>query len=496
MSKEKKIGITVKKKTNFSEWFTQIVGEQGAQLCDIRYGIQGFVVYRTWGFQIMRKIYELLEEAVEADDHLPLIFPVVVSEESLHKEEQHAGFTPEVFWITKAGSKELDKPFAMRPTGETAFYPMYSLWIRSYNDLPFKRYQSRVMSYRNEMTTRPFLRGREFPFFETHDVFRTHKEALKQIDTDMKIMDAVVGEKLFIPFVFFRRPAWDKFLGADDTYASDTLMPDGKRSQISSTHDLGHNFAKPFKVTFIDDDGTKKYGYQTCFGPGIIRLIAALIGIHGDNNGMILPSIVAPKQVAIVPITFSKDPKDNERVRGGCEDLVKRIKKIGLRVVYDTAPDESPGFKYNKWELRGVPLRIEVGPREVKEGKVTVVVRTSRLKETIAVKDLGKELPRLLELHDRDVKKQADQYFEEKTKRASEKEELKRILKEHRGFIKVPWCSVTKDGEKCADVLKEETQGAVVCGVPLKGEEKVQKGTVCVICEKEAKHIVWVCKTY
>ena len=181
MGKDDKIGITVKKNDNFSEWYSQLVGENGAQLVDLRYGVQGFVVYRETGWALLKKVYEFLENAVEQDDHEQFLFPVVIPEENLKKEEEHAGFTPEVFWVTKGGDTVLDKPLALRPTGETALYPMYSLWIRSHNDLPFKRYQSRIMVYRNEMTTRPFIRGREFAFFETHDVFRTHKEALDQM---------------------------------------------------------------------------------------------------------------------------------------------------------------------------------------------------------------------------------------------------------------------------------------------------------------------------
>lgn len=496
MSKEDKIGITVKKNDNFSEWYTQIVGEQGAQLVDIRYGIQGFIVYRELGYALMRRVYDLLEEAVEEDEHEPFLFPVVIPEENLKKEEEHAGFTPEVFWITKGGEEELDKPMAMRPTGETALYPMYSLWIRSYRDLPYKKYQSRIMCYRNEMTTRPFIRGREFAFFETHDVFRTHKEAIAQIKKDMEIMHKVVKDELSIPFIFFHRPKWDKFLGAEDTYASDTLMPDGKRSQLSSTHDLAHNFAKVFDVKFLDDDGKKKFGWQTCFGPGIVRIIAALISIHGDDNGLVLPSIVAPTQIAIVPITFSKNEADKKKVDLGCKDLVKKLRKERYKVVYDDRDDQSPGFKFNKWELKGVPLRIEVGPREIKEGKVTIVVRTSRLKETVAVKDLGKEIKRLLEIHDKDIKRRAEQYFKDNTREAVSLSELKTTLKEHRGFVKVPWCSVDYDGEKCADKMKEETQGGVVCGVPLEKEEKVKQGDKCIVCGKEAKHIVHVSKTY
>ncbi|MFQ5621606.1 MAG: proline--tRNA ligase [Candidatus Nanoarchaeia archaeon] len=492
----KKFGITTKKADNFSEWYSQLCGEEGAQLVDQRYGIQGFVVYREWGFALLRRLYELLEEAVEADGHEAFMFPVVIPKAYLEKEEEHAGFTPEVFWLTKGGDTDLAEPYAMRPTGETQLYPMYSLWIRSHNDLPYKRYQTRHMCYRNDSGTRPFLRGREFCFFETHDVFATHEEAMEQINTDMKIMEDVVWKQLKVPFIFFRRPKWDAFLGANYTYASDSLVPDGKRLQVSSTHDLGHNFAKAFDVTFKDKNNKEQFGYQTCFGPGIIRIIAALIAIHGDDNGLILPSTMAPVKAVIVPITFSKDKEKTEKVLKTCESLQAQLKKAGLKVVFDTTADESPGFKYNKWELKGVPVRIEVGPKEVEQGKSTMVARVDGKKNPVANKDLAKAIFKSLEEQDQIIEEKAKQYFANNTREATTLDEIKKIMKEHRGFIKIPWCDVTATGEECADILKAETNGAYVTGEAYVKPEKPKAGAKCPVCSKAAKHVVYVCKSY
>ena len=494
MSKEEKIGITVKKSENFSEWYSQLVGEQGAQLADVRYGVQGFVVYREWGCALLNKIYELLEDVAEQDGHSQFLFPVVIPEDNLKKEEEHAGFTPEVFWLTKAGSEKLEKPLALRPTGETQIYPMYSLWIRSHNDLPYKGYQSRIMCYRNEMTTRPFIRGREFCFFETHDVFATHKEALNQVKKDMEMMQEVAYDKLSIPFYFLKRPYWDKFLGADATFTSDSIMPDGRRNQISSTHDLGHNFSKPFNITFTDEKGKKQYGYQTCWGPGIIRLVAALIAIHGDDNGLVLPSVVAPVKVVIVPIYFSDKKEVNEKIREKCQEIEKDIRKLGHKAVFDDK-DASPGFKYNKWELKGVPLRVEVGPKEVDENKATLVTRVDRKKKQIDLRNLKKEIAHQLQHNDDEIRKRADAYFKGNTTSADTLKDVKKIIEKHRGFIKAPFCSVEKDGEKCADTLKAETQGGNVCGVPLEKAEK-PKGKKCLVCGKDAQHIVFIAKSY
>ena len=484
-----KKGITVKKSKDFSEWFTQVV--QKAELVDIRYGVQGFVVHMPWAMKIACKIYEYLEEVVEEDGHEPILMPVVIPEENLKKEAEHAGFMPDVFWVTEAGTEKLERRMALRPTGETQIYPMYALWIRSHNDLPFKRYQSRISAFRNEMTTRPFLRGREFMFFEAHDVFASHEDAMKQIEKDMEMMQSVVGEKLLITFIFFKRPQWDKFKGADFTFASDTLNPDGRRNQISSTHDLGTNFAKAFNVTFTDKTGNEVFGHQTCFGPGIWRIMAALIAIHGDDQGLVLPFDVAPLQAVIVPIIFAGKEKESEQIVKSCRELEKRLKEMGYRVFFDDR-NISPGEKFNIWEMKGVPLRLEIGPKEVEEKAATLVRRTDRKKDKISVDKhtIKKEIDGNAAVVDKQIKEAAEKYFKGNTKVAISLDDVKDILKKHRGFVKAPFCSIDMDGEKCAEVLKAETS-AYVCGVPLH-EEKVKKGASCCVCGKEAKHVVYI----
>ena len=349
MTKKSKEGINFKKEENFSEWYSEIV--QKADLADIRFGIQGFIVHKPWGFLILRKIYEYLEKEVESQNHLPFLFPIAVKEKNLKKEKEHAGFTPEVFWVSEAGDKKIEERFALRPTGEAQIYPVYSLWFRSHKDLPFKGYQSRITVFRNEMTTRPFLRGREFMFFETHDVFNTHEEAKQQIEDDLDTCKKVIYDKIKIPFYYFKRPSWDKFKGADETFTPDTLMPDGRRNQLASTHDLGHNFAKAYEIKVVGKDGKENYVWQTCFGPGIWRIMAALIGIHGDDKGLILPFDMAPLQIVIIPITFGK--KDDKLMKKA-KEIESKIKKEGYKVKIDER-DESPGFKYHHWELLGVP---------------------------------------------------------------------------------------------------------------------------------------------
>ncbi len=486
-------GITVTKEENFSEWYSQVI--QKAELADIRFGIQGFIVHRPWGFMIIKKIYEYLEKELEKQGHLPFLFPVPVKEEDLMKEKEHAGFTPEVYWVTEAGSKKMEKRFALRPTGEAQIYPMYSLWFRSHNDLPFKGYQSRHSVYRNEMTTRPFLRGREFLFFESHNVFYTHDEVKKQIEEDLDTCQKIIYEKFKIPFLYFKRPAWDKFKGADSTYTPDTLMPDGKRNQLASTHDLGQNFAKAYNIKIIGKDEKEHYAWQTCFGPGIWRIMAALIGIHGDDQGLILPFELAPLQIVIIPIIFSKDKDTTKNIMKECKELERKIKAYGFRVKFDHG-DEKPGEKYNKWELFGVPIRIEVGPKELQEKKVSLVLRTEKKRIAVKITDLDKKIKELAEKIDNDIQIRADDYFQDNNRNAESLDELRNILKKYKGFVKVPFCSVEEDGEECADILKAETEGGNVCGTLYPKEEKVKPGKKCLICGKEAKHIVYIAKSY
>lgn len=493
MAEEKKIGITVKKKDDFSEWFTQVCGPEGAELADVRYGVQGFVVHMPWAIRIIRKIYDYLEDEIENDGHEPYLFPTVIKKENLEREKEHAGFAPDVFWVTEAGSKKLEEPVALRPTGETQIYPMYSLWLRTHTQLPYKRYQSRITVFRNEKTTRPFLRGREFMFLETHNMYASQGDALKQIETDMNIMRKVNWEKLKLPHVFLVRPQWDKFLGANNTYVADTLMPDGKRNQMSSTHDLGTNFSKAYNITFTDKNGDSKHAYQTCFGPGIWRTMAALIGIHGDDKGLVLPFDVAPIQIVIVPIIFSDEGK-NKAVLKKCREVEKSLK--GKYKVKLDDSDYTSGWKFNQWEMKGVPLRIEVGPKDIEKEQVVIARRTGK-KIFVKEKELLEKIKEEAVNVDVDIEKNAVEYFAHNTKKAETLKEIKDTIKKFKGFVKAPFCTVEKEGEACADVIKAETQGAYVCGIPHSEKERENpKGKKCAVCGKPAKHIVYIAKSY
>jgi len=478
-----------RKEKNFSEWYTELVSEAGAHLADIRYGIQGAVVEMPWAVKIIRAFEGMLESEVETDGHEPMLFPTIVPETYIKKEKEHVkGFAPELYWVTEGGSRKLDEKFYLRPTGESQIYPMYSLWLRSWNQLPFKRYQSRISVFRFEPTTRPFLRGREFNFFEAHDIFAKHEEALKQIKADMNYSENVMHKKLGLPFIFVRRPQWDKFAGAVDTYGAETIV-DGKVNTIASTHDLGQNFSKTYSIAFMNKKEQKEYGWQTCYGPGLIRIMAALIGIHGDNNGLVLPFEIAPVQIAIIPILFDKKSAGVEKK---CKQLEKELKAKGYRVKYDNS-ENSAGWKYNQWEMLGVPIRIEVGPRELKEKKLTLVRRDTRQKETIPEKNLNKKISEYANGLFANIRKRAEDELKNSINSAKNLAELKKIIETKRGMVKVPFCSIEMAGAKCAERLQADTS-VKVRGV-LYGKTEKASGK-CIMCGKPAKHIVYIAKSY
>jgi len=478
-------GITVKKKENFSEWYTQVV--QKAELADIRYNVKGFLVHMPWSVRIMKKMNAFFEEELEKNGHEPVWFPAVIPESFLKKEKEHAEFSADVFWITEAGAdfEKLEEKLALRPTSETAIYTMFSMWVRGWRDLPLKTYQS-CQVWRYESVTRPFIRGREFYWIEAHDAFASEEEALKQVKEDMKTTGNVVYKKFAIPFLFFRRPQHDKFKGAVNTFAADSIMPDGRVIQLPSTHLLGQNFSRAFNIKFKDKDEKEKYVWQTCYGPAFWRILGALIGIHGDDKGLVLPPMIAPIQIVIVPVVG----KDEKKISKKVEETEKILRENGFEVKVDDRKEYTPGWKYNYWELKGVPIRIEIGPVDVKKKQVVVVRRD--IGEKIAIKDklLVKSLRKMLDGIQNNLTKKADKFFKNNLHEARDFETLKKILKENGGIVRVNWCG----SKECADWIKAETEGGTIRGTLYDKKEKVFGN--CIWCKKEAKEVVYIAKSY
>ncbi|RLE39284.1 proline--tRNA ligase [Candidatus Woesearchaeota archaeon] len=486
-TKEETRGITVKKEEDFSEWFTQVIKE--AELADIRYNVKGFLVYRPWCVHTWNIMYDKLAGILEKKGHQPLIMPTVIPESNFKLESKHVeGFAPAVFWITEHGAGEkIEERLALRPTSETAFYQMFALWIRSYKDLPLKTYQ-RASVFRYEgKATRPFFRAREFYWIEAHDAFATEKDATNQVKEDMETTKEFLLDELAIPFIFFQRPEWDKFPGAVNTYAADALMPSGKVIQLPSTHMLGQNFSKPFNVKYIDKDGTEKYAYITCYGPAISRIYGALIAFHGDDKGLVLPFDLAPIQIVIVPILF----EDTKRiVLKKCYELEKKLRRH-YKVKVDGDDEKSAGWKFNYWEMKGVPIRIEIGPNDLKKKQAIVYSRDTGEKETIKEKDLIDHVKAIASDFTERLKKNAERVFNTSIVDADSIEEVKENIGSK--IVRVNFCSIDKDGEPCAEIVEKELL-ASVRGTRF-GLDETPKGK-CVFCGKPAKVVAYIAKSY
>ena len=348
-------------KENFSEWYNDVLWR--AEIMDVRYPVKGLYVWYPHGFSLRRSTYAILRELMDRE-HEETLFPLLIPEDQFMKEAEHIkGFEEEVYWVTHGGLTPLDVKLALRPTSETAIYPMYALWVRSHADLPLKLYQI-VNTFRYETKhTRPLIRLREITSFkEAHTVHATWEEAKEQVETAISLYSEFY-DRICVPIIFSKRPDWDKFPGADYTMAADAIMPDGRTLQVGTCHHLGDNFSKTFDLSYEDENGERKLAHQTCYGISE-RCIAAMISIHGDDKGLVLPPEVAPVQVVIVPIIMKKNA---ETVIAAAKELEKEIKAAGLRVKID-ARELRPGAKYYHWEMRGVPLRIEIGQRDIDGG--------------------------------------------------------------------------------------------------------------------------------
>jgi len=474
-------GLTAKKEGNFSEWYSQVIDK--AEIVDIRLGIKGFVVIRPWGASVIEKIYSLYEEELQKKGHKLTIMPSVIPESNLKKEASHIqGFTPEVFWLqTEKGEEKL----ALRPTSETLYTPMFALWIRSHRDLPMKLYQKGSVFRYDTKATRPLIRGREFHWIESHNAFATKKDAEKQVQEDIQITEKVMHQELGIPFLPIKRPEWDKFAGAEYTIGSDVLMPDGKVIQQPSTHLMGQKFSKAFNAKFKNEKGHEDYLWTTAYGPAMSRIMVSVISTHGDDKGLVLPFQLSPIQIIIVPI-YTK--KNKAKIMKYSREIKNKLKNF--RVDIDER-DYSPGWKFNEWELKGVPFRIEVGEKEIKSKKVVLFTRNSKKKENISIKSISK-LKELGGKFDEELRKKAEKFMKGSIINCKTKEQVKKAIKEGK-IARVNWCSLDKKGLKCAEHVEKE-MGAEVRGTLANKREKPTGK--CVICNNPAKEVVYVAKSY
>jgi len=479
MSKEM---LKMKKDENFSKWFDEIL--LNAEILDNRYPIKGFAVYKGWGARIVRKIIEILEGRLEETGHIPMLFPVTISEDSFKKEAKHIkGFTAEVFWITHAGNRKLNKRMLLRPTSETAMYPMFAQWIRSHADLPLKVFQS-VCVYRYETkATRPLLRMREFLWNEAHTAHKDWEEAEKQVRQAVEIYDEVF-KRLGLSYYILKRPDFDKFAGAAYSIAFDAWNPDGRVNQIGTVHNLGENFSRAFNITYEDSGGRQRYVVQTCYGFGISRTLAAVISQHGDDHGLVLLPEIAPIQVVIVPIPYKGSEAEIEKY---AKKVFDRLKNAGFRVHLDET-DKTPGEKYYYWEMFGVPVRVEVGPRDVRDKHITICERVNLVRVSVALEEAVQTIKEIFEKIARDLKNRSLSILKDMTTDTSDIESLRKAIKAKK-IARVCWCGDIE----CAEKITEES-GGEIRGHRIDIEEKPEHP--CIICGREAEKIVYVARAY
>ncbi|MEX0920753.1 MAG: proline--tRNA ligase [Candidatus Pacearchaeota archaeon] len=443
MAKNKE-GLTVKKSEDISEWYTEII--QKAELADYA-PVKGFMIIRPNAYSIWEKIQKYFNDVLKKLEVKNAYFPLLIPESFFKKEAEHAkGFSPELAYIKNSGKGE---KLALRPTSETIIYDSYSKWIRSHRDLPLKINQWCNVIRWEVKQTKPFLRTREFLWQEGHNVFETEKEAEKDMTKMIHEYKKLLETQLAIPVLTGLKSNSETFAGAKKTMTIEALMPDGKCLQCGTSHNLGQNFSKSFKVSFKNENEEDQYAWQTSWGFST-RLIGALIMIHGDDKGLVLPPKVAENKIVVVPILFEKT---KSKTLKKAKEISKKLKKFNPFL--DDREEYSPGWKFNEWELKGIPLRIEIGPKDIANKQVVVVRRDTGTKEIVKERNLKNKIPEILEEIQKSLFKKAKKFLDENIVEANSIKELKSKIKE--GKIVKAYFSNNKETEK---LIKDFTDGA------------------------------------
>jgi len=473
LSKED-VGITVSKTEDFSEWYTQVVLK--AKLADYA-PVKGLIVLRPDGYSIWESLRSTFDKKFAKNGIRNGFLPILIPESLLGKEQKHfAGFNPEVFWVTHSGTNEVGDKLALRPTSETLAYTMYSKWIQSWRDLPLKINFWNTALRAEIKATKPFLRTSEFLWQEGHTVHATQHEAEKEVMKILEIYKNTIEEELAIPVTIGKKSEKEKFVGAVYTTTMESIMPDGKALQMGTSHFLGQNFSKPFEVKFADKDNVEHFAWQTSWGISW-RLIGAMIMVHGDDKGLVLPPKVAPIQVVIIPIY--KNDEGKEKVIPKVEEIKNNLESKEIRVHVDDRSELSPGYKFNDWELKGIPLRIEIGPKDIEKQSMVVAKRYNREKSSLSVAEIEK-ITLILDEIQKEMLKKAQEQAKKNTKDILDYTEFKSKIEEG-GFMNAPWCGKLE----CEEQIKEET-GADIRVIPFDSDNSNLK---CVYCQKQSVSI-------
>ena len=468
------VGITVSKKDDFSEWYTQVVLK--AKLADYA-PVKGLIVLRPDGYSIWESLKNTFDKKFARNGIRNGFLPILIPESLLGKEQKHfAGFNPEVFWVTHSGTNEIGDRLALRPTSETLAYTMYAKWIQSWRDLPLKINFWNTALRAEIKATKPFLRTSEFLWQEGHTVHTTQEEAEKEVMKILEIYKHTVEEELAIPVTTGKKSEKEKFVGAIYTTTMESIMPDGKALQMGTSHFLGQNFSKPFEVKFADKDNVEHFAWQTSWGVSW-RLIGAMIMAHGDDKGLVLPPKVAPIQVVIVPIYRNDEGKD--KVLPKANEIKENLESKDIRVHLDDRSELSPGYKFNDWELKGVPIRIEIGPKDIEKQSMVIAKRYNLEKSSLGFSEIEKISNILDEIQDNMLTK-AKEEAKVNTTDISDYQKFKSKI-EKGGFFNAPWCGKLE----CEEKIKEET-GADIRVIPFGNEDENQK---CMYCQQKSVSI-------
>jgi prolyl-tRNA synthetase len=472
--KEKKVEQITDMDADFGQWFTDIV--KRAELVDYS-GAKGFFIMRPYGYAIWENIQMELDTRFKACGHENVSMPVLIPESLLQKEKDHVeGFAPEVAWVTHGGNEELEERLCIRPTSEVLFCDHWAHVVQSWRDLP-KLYNQWCSVLRWEKSTRPFLRHREFLWQEGHTLHATAEEAVEETERMLEIYADVYENVLAMPCLKGLKTDKEKFAGAEKTYAVECMMHDGKGLQAGTSHYFGDGFAKAFEITFTDKNNKLQHPHQTSWGLST-RAIGGIIMTHGDNNGLVLPPRIAPTQVMVIPIAVQK-PGVLEKA----EELVSLLKKCGVRVKCDTS-DRSPGWKFAEHEMKGIPLRVEIGPKDIENGQCVAARRDTGEKVTIPLDELESSITQLLEDIQQNLFAKAKENLTRNIRPAKSYDEVKSTLAEHGGFLKTMWCGTLE----CEMKMKEDAGVTSRC-VPF---EQENVGDCCAVCGGKAeKMVVW-----
>ena len=466
---------------DFSRWYIDVIKK--AELMDYS-PVRGCIVFRPDGYELWENMQRELDRRFKDTGHRNAYFPLFIPESFFTKEKEHVeGFNPELPFVTEAGGEQLEEKLAIRPTSETMFGHMYAKWINSYRDLPLLINQwANVVRW--EKRTLPFLRTSEFLWQEGHTAHEDEADARRETMQMLDVYTDFVENVLAIPVIKGQKTPSERFAGAVDTFSIEAMMKDGRAVQAGTSHYLGTKFAVAFDIKYLDRENTQQYCHTTSWGVGT-RLIGALIMVHGDDRGLVMPPKVAPTQVVMIPIG---PPKTREVVIGKTDELYAQLKAAGIRVRVDDRADVSPGWKFNEYEMRGIPIRLELGPRDLENGQCVLVSRVTGEKKSVSLDNLVAEVEALLEQIHADMYERALSFQQENFFSVDTLDEYKTAMEEKRGFALAGWCG----SDACEQQVKEET-GATSRNIPFEPAERKSK---CLVCGEPAKHTVVFARAY